>query len=61
MHLPIRPKRVILATVIGLLILAVGSYLYHPTRVWLAHGEWCLTLGVDGQIESTRYGDECHR
>ena len=55
---PIRPRRVILAVASGLLVFLFLTALYHPFRVWLAGGEWCMRAMPDGGTV-TLYEKEC--
>lgn len=56
----IRWHRVGIAIALGLLVFLAATALYHPFRVWLAGGDWCIRSSPDGQ-QSTLYGDDCQR
>jgi hypothetical protein len=59
MQTTIRPARIALVVVLGLLIMLVSTEFYHPVRVYLAHGEWCARFTPEGSKQILYGGKAC--
>jgi len=58
MQTRIRPVRVFVAVAIGMLMAYVAIFSYHPVRVWLSNGKWCIRVAPNGS-KQVLYGDDC--
>lgn len=54
-----RPVRVATAVCASLLVLLAATWFYHPVRVALAHGEWCVRFTPEGTQQTLYGGKAC--
>lgn len=55
----IRPVRTAVAACLGLFILLAATWFYHPVRVQLAHGDWCVRFTPEGTQQILYGGKAC--
>jgi len=63
MKITVEPRikiiRVAIIVLLGLLISFAAIAAYHPARVYLAHGEWCVRFTPEGHKQVFYSGRAC--
>jgi len=59
MQTTIRPARIAVAVALGMIISLAAITAYHPVRVYLAHGEWCIRFTPEGNKQVLYGGKAC--
>ncbi|MBD2072346.1 hypothetical protein H6F86_00155 [Phormidium sp. FACHB-592] len=59
MQTTFRPVRVAVTASVCLISLLAATWLYHPVRVALAHGEWCVQFTPEGTQQILYGGTAC--